>query len=112
MTVSTAPAALAQHVPRQVTIPRARPWWSLDGSVLFADVSGFTKLSEHLATLGKAGAEELTRILNQSFTDLLQVAFTESGDLLSYGGDALLLGFEGVDACLQGSKGLLLIGHR
>jgi class 3 adenylate cyclase/tetratricopeptide (TPR) repeat protein len=93
----TSPPALAHHLPRQVTVGRSRPWWQMTGSVLFADVSGFTKLSEHLATMGKAGAEELTRILNQSFTDLLTIAFTESGDLLSYGGDALLLGFEGED---------------
>ena len=46
-----------------------------------------------LAGLGKAGAEELTLILNATFTDLLSIAFTESGDLLSYGGDALLLSF-------------------
>ncbi len=78
-------------------VEHARNWWEFDGSVLFADVSGFTKLSEQLATLGKAGAEELTAILNRSFTDLLSVAFTESGDLLSYGGDALLLSFDGDD---------------
>ncbi len=87
----------ARHVPRMTLVERARNWWEFDGSVLFADVSGFTKLSEQLATLGKAGAEELTEILNRSFTDLLTVAFTESGDLLSYGGDALLLSFDGDD---------------
>lgn len=79
------------------TVARPRPWWQFTGSVLFADVSGFTKLSEHLAKLGKAGAEELTAILNQSFTDLLRVSVTQGGDLLSYGGDALLLSFDGAD---------------
>jgi class 3 adenylate cyclase/tetratricopeptide (TPR) repeat protein len=91
----TSGSVLAPHLPRVLAAEPARTTWTFDGSVLFADVSGFTKLSENLATLGKAGAEELTLILNRSFADLLQVAFTEGGDLLSYGGDALLLAFEG-----------------
>ena len=63
--------------------------------MVFADVSGFTALSERLAEQGRAGAEELTEILNGTFTDLLTVAFAEGGDLLKYGGDALLLLFSG-----------------
>ena len=39
----------------------------LDAVLLFADVSGFTAMSESLAGLGKEGAEELTRILNAYF---------------------------------------------
>ncbi len=63
--------------------------------MVFADVSGFTKLSEKLAEQGKAGAEELTDILLGTFTDLLGEARDEGGDLLKYGGDALFLAFEG-----------------
>ena len=74
---------------------------------MFADISGFTKLSERLAGLGKAGAEELTFILNGTFTDLLGVAFTEGGDLLSYGGDALLLSFHGPDHAARAVRAAL-----
>jgi class 3 adenylate cyclase/tetratricopeptide (TPR) repeat protein len=85
---------LEPYVPTLVTDPQ-RPTWVLDGSMVFADVSGFTKLSEKLAEQGKAGAEELTDILLGTFTDLLGEARDEGGDLLKYGGDALFLAFEG-----------------
>jgi class 3 adenylate cyclase/tetratricopeptide (TPR) repeat protein len=62
---------------------------------VFADISGFTRLSEQLAELGKAGAEELTNILNATFDALLGVARGEGGDLVKFGGDALFLFFEG-----------------
>ncbi len=37
------------------------------GSLLFADLSGFTKLSERLSTLGKQGAEEISLIIINLF---------------------------------------------
>ena len=37
------------------------PAWKLvDGSLLFVDISGFTKMSERLARHGRLGAEEVT----------------------------------------------------
>ena len=87
-------ALLQPYVPTLVTDPE-RSTWVLDGSMVFADVSGFTKLSEKLAEQGKAGAEELTDILLGTFTDLLGEAREEGGDLLKYGGDALFLAFDG-----------------
>jgi class 3 adenylate cyclase/tetratricopeptide (TPR) repeat protein len=70
-------------------------WRVLDGSLVFADISGFTALSERLARLGPIGAEELTEILGQCFAGLLKVAYGEGGNLLKFGGDALLLLFDG-----------------
>lgn len=67
--------------------------WTVPGSLVFADVSGFTPLTEKLARRGKVGAEELTDILNQVFTGLLDEATSFGGDLLKFGGDALLLLF-------------------
>ncbi|MFM2078551.1 MAG: hypothetical protein RJA49_2441 [Actinomycetota bacterium] len=69
--------------------------WQTDGTFVFADISGFTKLSEQLAELGKAGAEELTVLLNGTFEALLGVARADGGDLVKFGGDALFLFFEG-----------------
>ncbi len=65
------------------------------GTVLFADVSGFTAMSEKLSSLGKEGAEELTRIVNDYFISMLDVSAGYGGDLLKFGGDALLIFFEG-----------------
>ena len=68
-------------------------WQQLDATLVFADVSGFTPLSEKLARKGKVGAEELTSILNGLFGELLGVASRYGGDCLKFGGDAVLLLF-------------------
>jgi class 3 adenylate cyclase/tetratricopeptide (TPR) repeat protein len=73
----------------------------LDGSLVFADVSGFTPLTEKLAKRGKIGAEELTDILNDVFSQLLDRATAFGGDLLKFGGDALLLLFRGPDHAVR-----------
>ena len=69
----------------------------VDGSMVFIDVSGFTALSERLARRGKAGAEELTDVLDTIFTRLLTRAWDLGGGLVKFGGDALLLLFTGAD---------------
>ncbi len=68
---------------------------ALEGSVVFIDISGFTKLSEGLARQGNIGAEELAATIGATFTDLLAVAYDHGGRLLKFGGDALLLLFTG-----------------
>ena len=72
-------------------------WWTTEGSVVFVDISGFTKLSEKLAKIGKEGAEQVTDAIETCFTDLLAVAYANDGSLIKFGGDALLLLFEGDD---------------
>ncbi len=72
-----------------------RLWRAEPGSLLFLDVSGFTPLTERLARGGKIGGEELTDHLNTVFTALIDVAQAHGGDCLKFGGDALLLHFEG-----------------
>ena len=67
----------------------------LPGTLVFADISGFTKLSERLARLGAEGAERISEAIGTSFTALLAVAYANGGGLLKFGGDALLLFFEG-----------------
>ena len=65
------------------------------GTVVFVDISGFTKLSEGLAKHGKVGAEELTATIGTCFVALLDLAVAYGGRLLKFGGDALLLYFAG-----------------
>ena len=36
------------------------PYRTVEGSIAFVDISGFTRLSERLAKRGRVGAEELT----------------------------------------------------
>ncbi len=72
-------------------------WRELDGTLVYVDISGFTALSEKLATRGRIGAEELTGVLNFVFADMLDIAYDRGGSLLKFGGDALLLLFAGSD---------------
>ncbi len=59
-------------------------------AVLFADISGFTALTERLARQGPAGAEELTRILNSYFGQLIDTIAVCGGDIFKFAGDALV----------------------
>lgn len=70
-------------------------WTSLEGSMLSADISGFTALSEKLAGKGKAGAEEITALINTCFTALIDAAYEYGGEVIKFGGDALLVLFRG-----------------
>ncbi|HSV41028.1 MAG TPA: adenylate/guanylate cyclase domain-containing protein [Nocardioidaceae bacterium] len=67
------------------------------GTLVFADISGFTALTERLARKGKVGSEEMSDALNAVFSDILTPAHDEGGDLVKWGGDAVLLLFSGVD---------------
>ena len=57
------------------------------GTLMSADLSGFTALSERLAEQGRVGAERLTAMINSCFTALIDVAGRESGDVLKFGGE-------------------------
>ncbi|MEM9774639.1 MAG: adenylate/guanylate cyclase domain-containing protein [Chloroflexota bacterium] len=61
------------------------------GAALFADISGFTPLTEAFALeLGpKRGGEELTRYLNQVYDDLIGVLHRYGGSVVSFSGDAI-----------------------
>ncbi len=67
----------------------------VDGTLASVDISGFTALTERLARAGAVGAEEMSDILSAVFTDLLAVAFSYGAWLVKWGGDAVLLLFEG-----------------
>ena len=66
-------------------------------TLLFADISGFTAMSEKLSQRGREGAEEITRIVNDYFNTMLDISNQYQGDLLKFGGDALLFAF--FDTC-------------
>ena len=91
-------SAVIPYLPR-VAVDWARSpgdaWRTLEASLVFVDVSGFTRLSERLARRGPAGAEELTDLVGSCFRELLADAYAQGGSLLKFGGDALLLSFDG-----------------
>ncbi|MGQ0847631.1 MAG: adenylate/guanylate cyclase domain-containing protein, partial [Actinomycetota bacterium] len=87
----------------QPYLPRLVRYWdedapgelhrSIDGSMVFVDISGFTKMSERLARHGTVGAEEVTEVIDNTFGQLLPEAYSFGANLLKFGGDALLLLF-------------------
>ncbi len=69
------------------------------GAALFADISGFTNLTEILSrNLGpRRGAEELTRLLNQVFGPITRAIHEHGGSVISFGGDSVTSWFDGDD---------------
>lgn len=101
-------ALLEAYVPRMaVSWLRDSPeqtWKAIDGSLAFVDISGFTALTEQLAKQGKVGAEQMSDILNAMFADLLSVAYRDGAGLVKWGGDAVLLLFEGDDHASRAAR--------
>ena len=62
----------------------------LAAAVLFADISGFTALTERLAQTGPGGIEELTELLNGCFGQLVELVADHGGEVVKFAGDALL----------------------
>ncbi|MFN2462503.1 MAG: tetratricopeptide repeat protein [Candidatus Dormibacteria bacterium] len=73
----------------------------IEGSMLLADISGFTALSERLGRIGKIGTEELTHHIDGVFGALLSDSSAFGGSMLKFGGDALLIFFWGDDHGLR-----------
>lgn len=78
---------------------------SVEGTLAFVDISGFTKMTERLARKGKVGAEEMSDTLNRCFSELLSVAYDYGAGLVKWGGDAVLLLFEGEDHAKRACRG-------
>ena len=60
------------------------------GVLLFADISGFTVLTERLAQRGPIGAELVGNILNDYFGKLIDHVVGYGGDVIKFAGDAVL----------------------
>lgn len=77
----------------------------LSGTFAFADISGFTKLSEELMKLGTEGSEILSNILNFYYENIIKIIKKYKGDVLSFAGDALTVYFEkdyeGINSSLE-----------
>lgn len=97
---------LAAYVPMPVAQAIYRDPQPLTGSlarrfpavVLFADISGFTPLSEQLSRVGPTGAEELTHLINQYFTRMIRIVEDYHGQVVKFSGDAMTVLFPAEDA--------------
>jgi class 3 adenylate cyclase/tetratricopeptide (TPR) repeat protein len=104
MRTATAPDAIRPYLPP----PLIRAWtergvkdpvWieRIEGTLMHCDVTGFTAMSERLAARGKEGAEIISGVLNKFFTRMLGISDAWGGAQIKFGGDAMLLLFEGAE---------------
>lgn len=94
---------IATYVPPsiiQATLAASRPLppntaqkGYIEAAILFADVSGFTPLTEALAQKGAEGPEELTRLLNGYFSRMIALIEAEGGEVVKFSGDAVTVVF-------------------
>lgn len=88
--------ALTALVPRRIIA--AGDWSSVRpgrGVILFADIAGFTRLTENARRSdGTRGIEELTAHINDLLGSLVDAALATGGDVLKFGGDAILVAFD------------------
>lgn len=81
-----------------------------EGAALFADISGFTPLTEALVReLGPLrGAEELTRHLNLVYDALINELHCFRGSVIGFSGDAITCWFDGDDGSRAAACGLFM----
>jgi class 3 adenylate cyclase len=84
------PRALLEHMDDRggIVLPKI-----LKGTCLFADVSGFTAMSEALLAMGREGSEVLTKVLNIFYSDMVRVILAGGGDVMRFAGDAVTVHF-------------------
>lgn len=70
----------------------------LPAAVLFADISGFTALTEKLTAHHPQGSEELTALLNLYFTGIIGFIKRYGGQVVKFSGDALIAFFPADEA--------------
>ncbi|MEB3230657.1 MAG: adenylate/guanylate cyclase domain-containing protein, partial [Leptolyngbyaceae bacterium] len=84
------PALLVNQIAKRSNLEELDQFEQQTGAVMFADISGFTALTERLAQLGPAGAEVLTELVNTLLGQLIDLVNEYGGDVIKFAGDALL----------------------
>ena len=80
---------LARTAQRDPTSSVTLPAHYLSGTLLCADLSGFTVLTSQLAAIGRQGSEEVSAIINQMFNRLLGAVYDGGGEVVKFAGDAI-----------------------
>ena len=83
-----------------VQVPRME---NFQGALLLADVTGFTRLTEHISQTGKAGIEILTNCMNSYFSQIIDLVHSCQGDVIRFAGDSVICAFrpKGEDLLLE-----------
>ncbi|MBE2197965.1 MAG: tetratricopeptide repeat protein [Anaerolinea sp.] len=110
------PVTLARQI-LTVGLPEPGQPRSLDAATLFSDISGFTAMSEELASDGPRGAEEVNRVLLLTFTAMIDIIHEMGGSVSHFYGDAMSVYFPDEDgqaalralSCAQQMQQLMLV---
>lgn len=78
---------LAESIMSEADAPFASPPQRAEMVALFADLRGFTRLTEAIAV------EQVVRMLNEYFTVLTEATYRHEGTIFNMAGDSLLVGF-------------------
>ncbi len=107
-------ASLQPVVVRRWLRRPTEPWHrTVDGTVLSADISGFTRLAERSAERGpRHAAEALNTTINRCFEPMIDEIMDRGGDVLKFGGDAIFALFDGPDHRRQGAMAAATIQRR
>ncbi|MFN8382963.1 MAG: adenylate/guanylate cyclase domain-containing protein [Anaerolineales bacterium] len=84
------PAMVLSQIAETPTFPKEPTTEYFKAAALFADISGFTSLTEKLAAHGPQGVEMLSRVLNEYFGRLTDQITQHGGDIVNFAGDSLL----------------------
>ena len=77
-----------QQAPKKKPFPTLQP---METVVVFADISGFTNLSEACAKKGVRGNEELAFAINRYIEGMVKNLNKYGGDIIKFVGDALIV---------------------
>jgi len=106
---------LAPYVPRLsvewLRSPATGPFQSIEGTIAFIDVSGFTALTERLASRGKVGAEEVSDLIGGVFAELLDIGYEYGCELLKWGGDAAFVLFREPESAARACRATWLMSQ-
>ena len=83
------PALIVQHLLnlKMNKLPRCLPEkQNIKSVVMFADISGFTRLTEKLSLLGTEGAERIAFAINRYMELLVQGIGRSGGDIFKFAG--------------------------
>jgi adenylate cyclase 10 len=72
----------------KMTLPELQP---METVVLFADISGFTMISEACASMGVRGNEELAFCINRYMEGMVKSLGKYGGDIIKFVGDAMIV---------------------
>ena len=84
------PSMVTARIAESLNFPTHPTTENLTAAAVFADISGFTSLTEKLAARGPQGVETLSRILNDYFGRLTDQISKYNGDIVNFAGDSLL----------------------